>query len=65
MNYKEAFHPRVAWNCIKTTVKARPGSNRLYLFLVMATWMLVRAPVAGKNVLSYIYTRERYDWDGV
>ncbi len=37
----------------------------MFLFLAIGTRMMARATVAGKNVISYIYTRERYSWDGV
>ena len=65
LKYSEAFHPRVAWECIKTTMKKRPGRNRFYLFLVLSAMMAVKAPVAGEMVIAYIYTRTRFAWDGV
>ena len=54
LGYLEAFHPKVAWEAIKTTLKPRERNARRYLMLVSSYLMIRNESCMQKRMTRHL-----------
>lgn len=52
-------HPKAS---IVALTKKRPGSRRLYLFLVMIAIAMIISPFSGEGQVQYLFVRTKFGW---
>ena len=60
---RSVFHPKHAWDSLKTVFMPRDGGKRIYLILLAISIAFEIAPFSGKGQIEYLYVRTRFSWE--